>query len=198
MRTLQEREVRPVGSTRTRKVHCRVVAASNRDLHSEASSGFFRADLYYRLAVFPIEVPPLRERSADVLPLAEHFLAHHGAREAKPGCRLSRAAQHLLLGHAWPGNVRELENEMQRALALAEPEEILTPRHLSSALRGPSDTVSPRIESGETLHAALARVEALMIRQALERNGGHRSATARELGVTREGLYKKMQRLSIE
>jgi transcriptional regulator with GAF, ATPase, and Fis domain len=118
LRVLQEREIRPVGGTRARKVDVRLVAATNRDLRFEVGSGRFREDLYYRLAVFPIAVPPLRARTDDILPLAEHFLALHGAREGKRGCRFSRAAARLLLSYPWPGNVRELENEVPRARAL--------------------------------------------------------------------------------
>ena len=107
----------------------------NRALPREVATGRFREDLYYRLAVFRIALPPLRERADDVLPLAAHFLRRHGAREGKPGCQLSREAADLLLAHTWPGNVRELENEMQRALALAEPGEAIAVRHLSDRLQ---------------------------------------------------------------
>jgi transcriptional regulator with GAF, ATPase, and Fis domain len=133
LRVLQEREVRPVGGTRTRAVNARVVAASNRDLRHEAQRGTFREDLFYRLAVFPIQLPPLRKRPRDVIPLAEHFLAIHGLREGKPGACLSPEAKRLLQAYRWPGNVRELENETQRALALAEPGGTLTPAHFSGA-----------------------------------------------------------------
>jgi Nif-specific regulatory protein len=197
LRVLQEREVRRVGSSRSRKVNVRVVAASNRDLRSEAARGFFRQDLYYRLAVFPIAVPPLRERRGDIGPLAEHFLALHGERERKPGCQLARAARHLLLAHDWPGNVRELENEMQRALALAEAGEDIGPTLLSDHIAGSAEPLETATRPDESLHQSLARVEALLIRRALERNGDSRTVTARELGITREGLHKKMKRLEI-
>ena len=124
LRVLQEREVRPIGGARSRKIDVRVVAASHRDLRAESARGAFRTDLYYRLAVFPIAVPPLRDRPDDVLPLAAHFFDLHGKQEHKPGCELSRAAQHLLLAYPWPGNVRELENEVQRALALVDAGEV--------------------------------------------------------------------------
>jgi Nif-specific regulatory protein len=172
LRVLQEREVRPVGGTRTRAVNARVVAASNRDLRHEAQRGTFREDLFYRLAVFPIQLPPLRKRPRDVIPLAEHFLAIHGLREGKPGACLSPEAKRLLQAYRWPGNVRELENETQRALASLQP--------------------------GDTLRETVGRVEAWIIRRALERNGGRRAETARRLGITREGLYKKMKRHGIE
>jgi Nif-specific regulatory protein len=200
LRALQEREVRPVGGTRARKVDARVIAATNRALAREVERGRFREDLYYRLAVFRIALPPLRERSGDVLPLAEHFLRRHGEREGKPGCHLSREAADLLLAYAWPGNVRELENEMQRALALAEPGEAIALRHLSERLQ---ESLRPlreavRAEAHESLRAQMARVEAWLIRRALDAHGGRRAATARTLGITREGLYKKMRRFGIE
>jgi transcriptional regulator with PAS, ATPase and Fis domain len=200
LRALQEREVRPIGGTKPRKVDVRVVAASNRALPREVASGRFREDLYYRLAVFRIALPPLRERADDVLPLAAYFLRRHGAREGKPGCQLSREAADLLLAHSWPGNVRELENEMQRALAIAEPGETIAVRHLSDRLQ---ETLHPleaaaRPDAPESLRAQLARAEAWMLRRALEAHAGRRAATARTLGITREGLYKKMRRFGIE
>ena len=197
LRALQEREVRRIGGTRTQAIDVRVVAASNRDLLREVEEKRFREDLYYRLAVFPIHLPPLRERPEDVVPLAHHFLAQHGASEEKPGVALSDEAQRLLLAHPWPGNVRELENQMQRALALVEPGELLTREHLSERLGAFLEPIETRIQAGDNLHETLARVEAYLIRCALDDHQGLRSATARALGVTREGLYKKMKRLGI-
>jgi len=197
LRVLQEREVLPVGGTRPRPVDVRVITATHRDLADETRAGRFREDLYYRLAVFPIALPPLRERPDDILELAEHFLKRHGEGEGKPGCSLSAAARRLLLAHPWPGNVRELENEIQRALALAEPGERIGPRLLSPRLTGVLEAIAQAPHPGENLQASLARVEAWLIRRALEDNGGRRARTARKLGVTREGLYKKMKRLGI-
>jgi transcriptional regulator with GAF, ATPase, and Fis domain len=198
LRVLQEREVRPVGGTRAKRIDVRLVAATNRDLRTEVGAGHFREDLYYRLAVFPIDVPPLRERPEDVALLAGHFLALHGRREGKPGCHFTRDAERLLVSYAWPGNVRELENEVQRVLALARPGEQIDLALLSPRLHGVLDAVDASVAPGETLHESLQRVEAWLIRRALERSSGRRSATARGLGITREGLYKKMKRLGIE
>jgi len=198
LRVLQERELRPVGSAQARSIDVRVIAASNRQLPQEVARGCFRADLYYRLAVFPLELPPLRKRPEDILSLVEHFLRVHGAREAKPDCRLSETAAELLLHHGWPGNVRELENEVQRALALAQPGETLDRRHFSSQLGSGLETVQAVTIPGETLRETLARVEAGLIRRALAAHAGQRTLTARTLGITREGLWKKMQRLGIE
>jgi Nif-specific regulatory protein len=198
LRVLQEREVRPVGSSRSRPVDVRVIAATNRSLRDEAARGFFREDLYYRLAVFPITVPPLRERREDILPLADHFLALHGRREGKPGCRLSRPAAHLLLAYDWPGNVRELENEMQRALALVEPAGLVTPKLLSDWVANLVEPIRLSCRAGDTLRDNMNRIESWLIRRALEQHGGRRTAAARKLGITREGLYKKMKRLGID
>ena len=108
LRVLQEREVRPVGGARIVRVECRILAATNRVLAEEVEGGRFREDLFYRLNVFPIRIPPLRERRRDVLPLTRHFLALHGPREGKPDCPLSLGAAQLLESYAWPGNMREL------------------------------------------------------------------------------------------
>ena len=198
LRVLQEREVRPLGGARARRVDVRVVAASNRDLWREAVREGFREDLYYRLAVFPIHVPPLRSRSTDIVTLAEHFLTLHGRREGKRGARLSPEASHLLQAYRWPGNVRELENEIQRGLALARPGEALTPAHFSERLTGVLEPIEANAFPDESLRQTLGRIEAWLIRRALERYGGNRTETARQLAVTREGLYKKMKRFGIE
>ncbi len=207
LRVLQEREVLPVGGDRPRSVDVRIVAATHRNLGREIEARRFREDLFYRLAVLTIELPPLRARRSDVARLAAHFLSKHGERDGRPGCALSPRALSLLERHDWPGNVRELENEMQRVLALAAPGELITARRLSPALRrdpqsvGPAHDQTARLADGlddaETLTQALDRIEAGLIRDALDRNAGRRARTARRLGITREGLYKKMKRLGI-
>ncbi len=198
LRVLQERELRPLGSASSRRIDVRVVAATNRDLWREALAGRFREDLYYRLAVFPIHVPPLRERPTDIQPLAEHFLALHAHRERSPRSRLAADALQLLQSYRWPGNVRELENEIHRALILAERGETLAPERFSERLFGILEPVEASVEPGESLRETLARIEAWLIRRALAANGGRRTQTARGLGITREGLYKKMKRLNVE
>jgi transcriptional regulator with PAS, ATPase and Fis domain len=201
LRVLQERRVRPVGANREREVDVRVVAATHRDLRRAVREGRFREDLYYRVAVLGIHIPPLRERREDVLPLADHLLERHQNSEGKPGCRLGNEIRPLLESHHWPGNVRELENEIQRALALAEPGDILERVNFSEGLGRELEslTASPLTPlPDEPLRDTLARVEALLIRRALQANGDSRSGTARKLGLTREGLYKKMKRLGIE
>jgi Nif-specific regulatory protein len=198
LRVLQEREVRPVGGTRIVRVECRIVAATNRVLAEEVAAGHFREDLFYRLNVFPIRIPPLRERKHDILPLARHFVSLHGPREGKLGCHLSLAASQLLQSYRWPGNVRELENEMLRALMMTASGELITPKALSARLVEILEPVAEGARPDETLREALERVETWMIRRALANNGGRKARTARKLGLTREGLYKKLKRLGIE
>jgi transcriptional regulator with PAS, ATPase and Fis domain len=200
LRVLQERSVRPVGGNRERRVDVRVVAATHRQLAREVAAGRFREDLFYRLAVLTLGIPPLRERLEDLRALAQHFLALHGRLEGKPGCRLSDEALALLEAHAWPGNVRELENAVHQALALAEPGATLGRAHFEERLGAalaPLDRALGQAAEDEPLRATVARVEAWLLRRALEREGGCRAATARRLGLTREGLYKKMKRLGV-
>ncbi|MBK7949057.1 MAG: sigma 54-interacting transcriptional regulator [Deltaproteobacteria bacterium] len=198
LRVLQEREIRPIGGTRSIPVHCRIVAATNRVLQDEVRTGHFREDLFYRLNVFPIRVPPLRERRRDILPLARHFLALHGPREGKRDCHLSLSTSQLLESYDWPGNVRELENEMLRVLMLVPSGSLITPKALSRKLVEILEPVANGAGPDETLRQAVERVEAWLIRRALANNGGRKTSTARRLGLTREGLYKKLKRLGIE
>ena len=198
LRVLQEKEILPVGAARPQPIDARVIAATNENLADQVAEGRFRQDLYYRLAVFPIDIPPLRKRTADILPLAEHFLQVHGKTEKKEGCRFSKAATWLLESYRWPGNVRELENEIQRALTLAEPGEIMGPRLLSRRIVGLLEAVRHIPDGQETLRDNLDSIEAWLIRRALAHQGGRRAATARKLGITREGLYKKMKRLGVD
>ncbi len=197
LRALQEREIRPVGGNRTQRVDVRVIAATNRELRREVDRGAFRADLFYRLAVFPIRVPPLRERREDVAPLARHFLALHGEREGKRDCRLASEALDLLATHAWPGNVRELENEMLRALALSEAGDEIGAARLSPRLGEMLEPARELLAEGEPLRVTLARYESWVLRGSLARHGGRRAETARALGLTREGLHKKLKRLGV-
>jgi DNA-binding NtrC family response regulator len=198
LRVLEERELRPVGGTRVVRIECRIVAATNRVLAEEVAAGHFREDLFYRLNVFPIRIPPLRERKHDILPLARHFVALHGPREGKLDCHLSLATSQLLQSYPWPGNVRELENEMLRALMMTASGELITPKSLSPRLVEILEPVAQGARPDETLKEALERVEAWLIRRALANNGGRKTRTARKLGLTREGLYKKLKRLGIE
>jgi Nif-specific regulatory protein len=195
LRAIQEGVVRPLGATREVSVDARIVSATNRDLLHEAEAGRFRRDLYYRLHVLPISVPPLRSRTEDVLPLAEHFLALYAGDESPR--RIGSDAARLLETYAWPGNVRELENEIARIAATFREEPEVTARTLSTRIQGVANAM-PDDPGAETLRATMSRLESWVLRRALARHDGRRVATARSLGITREGLYKKMKRLNIE
>ncbi|HVG63638.1 MAG TPA: sigma-54 dependent transcriptional regulator [Hyalangium sp.] len=189
LRFLQDREFVPVGSTSARRVDTRVVSATNRDLAEAVREGRFREDFFYRLNVFAIEVPPLRERREDILPLAEAFLA---ARGLPPG-KLSAGARERMVNHRWPGNVRELENALERGLILAGEGEVLA-EHLGTGgpwlARGGSRAAEVLVE-GFNLDA----FERDLLHAALERAGGNKTAAARLLGITRRRLYSRLQSL---
>ena len=138
LRVLQEREVERVGGKKPVALNIRIIATSNRDIADAVARGQFREDVYYRLNVFPLVIPALRQRCADIVPLARHFLAAHGGRSARPGLRLSPAAEAVLVAHGWPGNVRELENVMQRAVIFAASDVVE-----ADALHLTSGTLSP-------------------------------------------------------
>jgi two-component system response regulator FlrC len=188
LRVLQEREVERLGGRQAIALDVRVLATSNRDLPAEVAAGRFREDLYYRLAVFPLHIAPLRERPADILPLARRLLARHWRRPT-PAPVLSDAAASALLGHAWPGNVRELDNLIQRALILADAGAIEA-AHLLGAPR-PTEPAAP---AGE-LDRDLRHREAQLILGALRACGGRRSAAAAQLGISERTLRYKLAQL---
>lgn len=200
LRFLEQGEVLPVGDTRPQRVDVRVVAATNADLEQRVSEGTFREDLFYRLSVIRIHVPPLRDRREEIPHLSTFFLREASERLGKPGVRLSQETLDLFDAFAWPGNVRQLRNEVQRAVAMASPQGVITPELLSPALSPTHlqvDTAArPRFRR-MTLAAAVDRLEREMIASALERASGNISETARLLGLTRRGLYLKMQRLGV-
>jgi two-component system, NtrC family, response regulator HydG len=188
LRFLQEREFVPVGATQPRKVDARVVAATNRDLGAAVRAGSFREDFFYRLNVFAIEVPPLRERREDVVPIAEHFLARRGI----PAAKLSSGARQRIVEHAWPGNVRELENALERALILSGDGPI-GPEHVAPVFspRQPAGRAADVLRDGFNLDA----FERELVFAALERAGGNKAAAARLLGITRRRLYSRLESL---
>jgi DNA-binding NtrC family response regulator len=182
LRFLQDRTFVPLGATAERSVDARVIAATNADLEAAVREGRFREDLWYRLDVFTLRVPPLRERPEDVLPLALRFLASRGV----PAEALSAGARERLLAHPWPGNVRELENVLERALILAG-EGTVGPEHVAPAPRGAARSGRAGELLGEGF--ALDDLERELILAALARAGGNKTAAARLLGVTRRRLY---------
>jgi Nif-specific regulatory protein len=193
LRVLQEGEIRPVGATAERKVNVRIVAATNRNLEKEVAEGRFREDLYYRLKVFPLRVPPLRERREDVPLLAEHFLTRYSAEMGKPAAGFSQQTMELLQSYAWPGNVRELQNEVQRLVIQIEPGAFITPDLLSPRVRqveGMLDKVKP---AKGTLKEMMDQVERWLLIEALREYENNKTAAAKGLGITREGLHKKLR-----
>jgi transcriptional regulator with GAF, ATPase, and Fis domain len=193
LRVLQESEVRPVGSNVTKRVDVRVVAATNRDLEKEVAEGRFREDLFYRLRVFPIRVPPLRERRDDVPPLGSHFLRRYAAEFGRAVEGIGQQAMELLCAYEWPGNVRELENEVQRLVIQADDGGFVRPEHLSPKIRKAENVVERVRPTKGTLKEMVEEVEKWILLEALREHGGNKSATAKTLGITREGLHKKLK-----
>jgi hydrogenase-4 transcriptional activator len=201
LRFLEQGEVLPVGDTRPQRVDVRVVAATNADLEQRVSDGTFREDLFYRLSVIRIHVPPLRDRREEIPHLSTFFLREASERLGKPGVRLNAETLDLFDAFAWPGNVRQLRNEVQRAVAMALPGGLITPDLLSPVFSAALDRAAeaaPRARGrAASLSAAVELLERDMIEAALERSVGNISETARSLGLTRRGLYLKMQRLGV-
>ena len=187
LRVLQDSQIRRVGDTVSRKVDIRLIAATNRDLKTEVEAGRFRQDLFYRLNVVPVELPPLRERGEDILLLSQHFLDLQSKQQEKPIRGLSSEARELLLRYPWPGNVRELENAMARAVALADENAVLEPH-----LFGLGATVARRWDGQHTLRETLDAVEAETVREALRQCDSNVSRAARALGVSRQHLHNRM------
>ncbi len=182
LRALETRRITPIGGRDEREVDFRLVTATNRDLEAEVAAGRFRQDLYYRVAVITIEIPPLRERPEEILPLARRFLAGAGQK------RLSPAAAELLQAHAWPGNVRELQNAMLRAAILA-PGDVVLPESLPIGMQRRQPQAAPVGDAA----LSLADLEQRAILETLERTGGNRSEAARLLGISRRKLLYRLK-----
>jgi DNA-binding NtrC family response regulator len=215
LRALQERRFRRVGGLQDVEVDVRVVAATNRDLRAEVAAGRFRQDLYFRLRVVPVQVPPLRERPDDILPLADHLLKRLGAELGRPELVFAPATRAAMSAYAWPGNVRELANAVERSVIAAEGAEITaadlcmdevlpSPRSESpvaaAAAHAPSPTSAPLPRGALVIPPGernLARVEALLVRAALDETGGQKSKAAELLGINRTTLYNKLRELDL-
>jgi DNA-binding NtrC family response regulator len=204
LRVLQEREFQRLGGTRLLSADVRVIAATNRDLPTAIERGTFREDLYYRLQVFEIRMPPLRERPEDILALSEAFLADLSRTLTRPPAGLSREAHELLLAYSWPGNVRELRNILERAAILCEGG-LISAQHLTlpaprvaaprPADGGISDSPSaPAAPSPTGLRAA----ERAMVEKALKDARYNKAKAARALGLTRTQLYVRLRRYGLE
>jgi transcriptional regulator with GAF, ATPase, and Fis domain len=213
LRVLQEREFQRLGGTRILRTDARIVAATNRDLQRAIVQGQFREDLYYRLNVFAIQLPPLRERPDDVLPLSEAFLAEISRGLGRPPGGISREARKLLIEYHWPGNVRELRNILERAAILCEGA-LITAEHLSLTAPAPTPRAAPPQEAAIAAAAATAAapaaparptsagdllaMERTMIEQALQSARFNKSKAARALGLTRQQLYVRMRKFGLE
>jgi two-component system response regulator HydG len=190
LRVLQEHEVRPLGATKNTRVDVRVVAATNKNLETMLADGSFREDLYYRINVIHLDLPPLRSRPEDIVPLAEHVPGQLGAKQNPPRrMRLSPEAQHLLLAYHWPGNVRELMNVLERGVALCQGELIADddlPSHVRE--RRPADFLGAAVARRMTL----AELEREFIERVLEDEAGNKTRAAQRLGLDRKTLYRKL------
>jgi transcriptional regulator with PAS, ATPase and Fis domain len=175
----------------------RIIAASNRDVEQEVRAGKFREDLYYRLNVFPIRVPPLRERRSDIPLLARFFLERYSHEFAKPVAGLTDGALQCLINYAWPGNVRELQNEVQRLVIQADQGEPIDASLVSAKMRQPITVESTDDVPVGPLKDMLDAVERKFIQDALARHGNNKTSTAKALGITREGLHKKLRQLKL-
>ncbi|HUU39139.1 MAG TPA: sigma 54-interacting transcriptional regulator [Candidatus Desulfaltia sp.] len=195
LRLLQEKEIRRVGETRTRPIDVRFVSATNKDLEKEIERGTFRMDLYYRLRILTIEVPPLRERRGDILLLINHFVEKYGREMGRDRTYVSPRALELLVNYSWPGNIRELQNEAQRCLILAGNDRLIREEHLSSKINPHPQPSAPVTYNYFT---AKAEFEKRFLHQALVRFGHNKARTAEEIGLTRQGLFKLLKKHNLD
>jgi DNA-binding NtrC family response regulator len=191
LRAVQEREVRRLGGSRSVRVDVRVVAATNADLACAVGQGRFRPDLYYRLCIIELRLPPLRERKEDIPQLCEHFLGRCIPRTGSPLRRVSAAASEAMDAYGWPGNVRELENVIERAMVLARLDDgdALLPCHLPPEMRAHAPAAAPPPGCALDLPGAVRRVRRHYLAEALRLSGGNKVEAARILGISRRGLY---------
>jgi two-component system, NtrC family, response regulator len=188
LRFLQDRKIERVGGTQPIDIDVRIIAATNRDLKKDMENHLFREDLYYRLKVVPVDMPPLRDRKEDIIPLAHYFLKKFCREHRKIPVTLSPEAEGALLMHPWPGNVRELENLISRSVVLS-PRSVLKPSDLGFAL--------DQIPTDVNLKFAKKAIEMDFVKKALSRNGGIVSRAARELGISRVNLYELIEKYNI-
>ena len=194
LRVIQEGEIMPVGFHQPKKVDVRIIASTNRDLRAEVAENRFRQDLFFRINVFSITIPPLRERKKDILPLAEFFLAQFSRKLNRKTGNLSEETRDLLLIYSWPGNVRELQNEIERLVLLSEVEKSIGPELLSDHIKQRRRHSLP---SDGDLKSAVRTLEEAMIKNALTRFDRNKSRTARALGISRQSLLEKIRRMDL-
>ena len=193
LRVLQEKTFERVGGSRPVKVDLRIIAATNRDLMEMVEKGSFREDLFYRLNVFPMTIPPLRERGSDVILLADYFAAKYSAEAGRETKRISTPALNMLMAYHWPGNVRELENVMERSVILSE-DGVIHGYNLPPSLQTSTETGT---SFGCGLEAKVQAVEYEMIVEALKTHQGNTTEAAKELGLTRRILGLRMEKHGI-
>jgi len=207
LRFLESNEIHPIGEARPQHVDVRVIVATNVDLDTLITEGRFREDLYYRLSIVKLHLPPLRERRVEIPTLAHHYLQKYGQEYGTSGLRIAEETMEYLVLYRWPGNVRQLANEMRRLAVMAESGAVLMPEHLAPEIAASRKTV-PASQRGlaptevivrldQPLAAAVQHVEQTMLRYALQKCGGRLEETAALLGLSRKGLYLKRQRLGI-
>lgn len=197
LRVLQEGEIRPLGAEKSVYVDVRIVAATNKNLEEEVKAGRFREDLYYRLKVFPIRVPPLRERRTDIPLLVNYFIEKYSKEYGKEIGGINDEAMRLLMIYNWPGNVRELENEIQRLVIQLEPAEIITPQHLSPKITSATVPYLKLKPKKGSLKDMMEEVEKWILIETLKECNWNKTQTAKVLGLTREGLHKKLAKYGI-
>jgi hydrogenase-4 transcriptional activator len=206
LRFLEQSEVMPIGETRPQRVDVRIIAATNADLDQRVTEGRFREDLYYRLSVIRIHVPPLRQRREEIPHLSTFFLREISERLAKTDVQLSSEVLEVFSQYWWPGNVRQLRNEIQRAVTMAPPGGLVGPEHVSPELTASAPSTAPAgnlgahltLRGDQTLSSVVDEVERNVIAESLGRHRGNISETARALGLTRRGLYLKLRRLGLD
>jgi two-component system response regulator HupR/HoxA len=194
LRVIQESEIMPVGTHQPKKVDVRILASTNRDLKAEVMANRFRQDLFFRINVFSVTIPPLRERKKDILPLADFFLQHLSRKLNRKAGFFGPSTRDFLLSYSWPGNVRELQNEIERVVLLSEPEKEINPELLSDHIRQGHRSSVP---SEGNLKSAIRDLEERMIRETMTRLGQNKSQTAKALGISRQSLLEKLKRMGL-
>ncbi len=204
LRVLQERSFERIGGTKTVNVDVRIIAATNQNLEDAVAAGRFREDLFYRLHVIPVDIPPLRERSEDIPLLCDHFIEKHSKRIGRNSIKMTDETLKMFVSYHWPGNVRELENTIERLLVLKD-DDVVTPYDLPEKMTGrkipnlpdiENDDINPFV-SGIDMNAALEEYEKRLILHALELQNGVKSQAAKYLNINRTTLIEKMKRLGL-
>lgn len=202
LRVLQERSFERLGGMETIRVDVRVITATNRNLEKMVAEGTFRRDLFYRLNVFPIVLPPLRDRQDDILPLASHFVGHFARQAGKGDVRISLAAMDMLQRYSWPGNIRELENAMERAVLLVGSQNLILPQHLPPAMHTESVNMADEKQRkmphmAATLEQRMDELERACIVDAMEATGGQINRAAQQLGLTQRVLALRLKKYGL-